>query len=573
MSRDSFVPENEPGGGGWSLQQITLSSLYFDNTNYLLNWWTTSNKGLNLLRFLGTEITLFRQPYTDIIFSHFPETPKTVSKFYYAGLHPIKMLNYNEKIVVPSFNTQPHKKKPFKKIFIPPPKLWQNKWYFQQQVCDYPLIQFTSTATSLTELFGSRKARNNNITLFCLDTTFFTSPHFQYRKDTTPWKPTNKHMYALQRGELPITTHKWSDLTYIGQTMLNEPGFAINNYTTTSYTSGYWGNPFYYQYMNLEEHTFLSTTDLNTAVGRKTSMISAGDMILKTTPAYNNIRYNPWKDNGKGNLVYWIPNVQATKQNWEPLPDPDLQIGDYPLWILLYGWEDMTRRIGKITNIDNDWILVIRCNYMYPKEKEYVPLNESFIHGQGPYDVDRSEIKPSDNAHWYPRFRFQREAINSIIESGPGIAHNSFSKNEQAFIKYKFLFKWGGCPSTMENIYDPKSQPITPTPNNFDLLNEITDPQTSIENFIYPWDTRRDQLTQKATTRITEGPTNDSYVFTDGKFSSTDIPLGKTTQTPTSEETPQAQETTLLEQLNQLQQLNQQLQFRFNNLKLQMQNM
>nr|UGV36990.1 MAG: ORF1 [TTV-like mini virus] len=574
MYRDSFVPDHEPGGGGFSVQQISLSSLYTDNTENLLNWWTQSNKGLNLVRFLGTKISIFRQPFTDTIFSYMNETPRTVSKYFYAGLHPIKMLNFNEKIVVPSFNTQPHKRKPYKSKFIPPPKLWKNQWYFQQQIADYPLIQFMSTACSLTGLFGSKNEINNNITLLCLNTTLFTSPHFQYRQKSNPYLISGtKYMYALQRLQLPIETHKYSQLTYLGQTMLNEPGFPRSNMNKETYTETNWGNIFYYQYLNKEELTFQSSMTFETFMSKAAGTnIDKSFFTLQTTDYIIPIRYNPWKDKGKGNKMYWVPNSAATKKNWEPTGDPDLEINDYPLWIMAYGWEDMTSRIGKAKNLDNDFILVIRSRYLSHPEKEYVILSDSFVYGQGPYGVDRSEIKGQDTSHWYPRFRYQREALNAIIESGPAIARNDYTKNEQASLKYTFYFKWGGCPSSMENIYDPKSQPITPTPNNFNLLNEIIDPQTSLENYIYHWDTRRDQLTQSATERIKTCPTNAEYMFTDGRQPAETIPLFETTQTQDKEETPQTQTETLFRQLQQLQQLNQQLQLRFLQLTSQMEN-
>lgn len=572
MYRNSFVPDHEPGGGGFSVQQISLASLYTDNTENLLNWWTQSNKGLNLVRFLGTEITIFRQPYTDIIFSYMHETPRVVSKYFYAGLHPIKMLNYNEKIVVPSFNTQPHKRKPYKKKFIPPPKLWKNQWYFQQQIADYPLLQFMSTATSLTGLFGSTKELNNNITLHCLNTTIFTSPHFQYRQDTNPYTFSGgKYLYSLQHRELPIENNYYRDLTYLGQTMLNEPGFPRGTQSLGQYTKNQWGNVFYYQYLTGEEPTFLSSVSFQQFMEKAaTDKIQKGEFTLKTTDYIIPVRYNPWKDKGKGNKMYWVPNIAATKNDWNPTGDPDLEINDYPLWIMAFGWEDMTSRIGKAKNLDNDYILVIRSQYLSQPEKEYVILSEAFVNGQGPYFVDRSEIKGQDYSHWYPRFRYQREALDSIIQSGPAIARNDYTKNEQAFLKYTFHFKWGGCPSAMENIYDPKSQPITPTPNNFNLLNEIIDPQTSPENYIYQWDTRRDQLTQSATERIKTCPTNDTYVFTDGRQPAETIPLFETTEAQDQEETPQTQTQTLVQQLKQLQHLNQQLQLRFLQLTSQM---
>lgn len=119
--KDSWVPPHEPSGGGWSLQQLTLNNLYVQNC-LLMNWWTRSNKGLNLVRILGVKVTLFRQENTDYIFCYLPEEPSNVTKYYYPSFHPIKMLTYNNKIVVPSFRSQPHKKNHTKQNLYHPQK-------------------------------------------------------------------------------------------------------------------------------------------------------------------------------------------------------------------------------------------------------------------------------------------------------------------------------------------------------------------------------------------------------------------------------------------------------------------
>ncbi len=58
----------------------------------------------------------------------------------------------------------------------------------------------------------------------------------------------------------------------------------------------------------------------------------------------------------------------------------------------------------------------------------------------------------------------------------------------------------------MEKIADPNSQPTTTIPSEFNLQNEIINPQTSLENYIYKWDVRRDILTQAAQQRISKKP-------------------------------------------------------------------
>nr|UGV35245.1 MAG: ORF1 [TTV-like mini virus]UGV42571.1 MAG: ORF1 [TTV-like mini virus] len=568
--KESFCPEHEPGGGGWGLQQLSLSNLYSQNCD-LMNWWTKSNNHLNLCRYMGCEITLFRQDTVDYVFTYFDEQPKNVSKYYYATFHPTKLMLYNRKIVVPSFASQPHKRKPYKRKFIRAPKLMKNQWYFQQQLAPYPLLQFAATAVSLNKMFGSSKALNNNCTVYCLNTDFFRHPHFQY--SAQPFTPDGgnqpTYIYTIQRGEPPITAYKYFNLTFLGQTMTNDPGIPLSN--NNNYTKNEWGNVFFYKYLNNDELTYVSKETIDQVKQKKDQQITSG-FTLKDQPYYYTLKYNPYKDKGKGNQAYWVSNIEATKQNWEPPNDPDLIISDFPFWIMLWGWEDMTKRIGKCRNLDNDWILVLRTQYFSDKMTAYVPLSEAFIHGQGPYFVDRSEIKGQDYAHWYPRYRYQREAIENILMTGPMVCRADNINNIQSLIKYKFFFKWGGTPATMENVYDPMSQPITPSPNNLISTNEIINPETSIDNYIYKWDTRRDILTQKATDRITKSSTYDSNVFTDGRETSTDIPLFQATQKAPQEETPETQAETLLLQLHQLQQFNLQLQQRFNNLKQLMQN-
>ncbi|AXQ65811.1 MAG: hypothetical protein QKC62_gp1 [Anelloviridae sp.] len=570
--KDSWVPPHEPSGGGWSLQQLTLNNLYVQNC-LLMNWWTRSNKGLNLVRILGVKVTLFRQENIDYIFCYLPEEPSNVTKYYYPSFHPIKMLTYNNKIVVPSFRSQPHKKKPYKKKFIPPPKEYLNKWYFQQHLGTFPLLQFVAVACSLTNPFISPESPNNNVTLYCLNTSFFTHPNFQtYDRKKGYISKENQYIYASDKH----TTGAWDEsqvqnCTYLANTLLNDPGDTIGNKTDIkNYSFENWGNPFYYEYLTGETPTFITTTDINSALQlKKTDTVKKAfaSPTIKTEPYIKQLRYNPHKDKGKGNRVYWIQNNAATQTNWEPTRDPDLMITDFPLWILLYGWEDFSQKIGKVKNLNQDWILVINCPYLDDKIPYVVILSEHFVYGQGPYDVGRDELSLQDKTHWYPRFRYQREAVDSIINTGPGICKFEHQKNIHAHMKYEFILKWGGNPSSMEQVYDPAQQPIYPMPGGLQSYNEITDPTTPISNYIYQWDTRRDFLTQAAQQRIAKINPYEQFMFTDGAQTSTEIPLQIITQTP-PKTTSEKEEEEILQQLIEYRRHNQQLQHRFQQLKL-----
>lgn len=567
--KESYTQPHEPGGGGWGIQKLTLGILYEQN-NDILNYWTKSNYRLNLCRYLGCRITLYRQPFTDYVFHYFHDPPNNVTKYYYASFHPVKALQLQNKVIVPSFNSMPHKRKQYITIKVKPPKLFKNQWFFQQHLSNIPLIHFTGIAISLTDMFGSSKSTNNNCTINTLNTIFFTHPCFQFRQTQQPqygYTPNaSNYLWGLQNPTIPYNKNKKSQAIYLGNAMLNEEGTPEAESTATK--PGSWGNPFHFSYLTGSSPTFITnaTEDPKTFITAETKNQDIPETLFRKTNSVIQLRYNPFKDRGKGNRVYFIPTYMPQHNNWEPTTDPDILLENFPLWLMLWGFEDIVKKMGKCPQLDTDWVLVIQSKYVSGNEPFIVPLTEEFINGQGPYDTEREQILPSDYSHWYPSFRYQREVVNDIIKTAPLVNRADHTKNLQAHIKYDFSFKWGGNPSPMENVYDPNSQPITPTPDYQLLLNEITDPNTDIKNMLYQWDTRRDFITTKATERIKQSSSDDFHVFTDRETTSTDIDLFKKT-TPPEKETPETQEEALLLQLNQLQQFNQHLQQRFQHLK------
>nr|UJI58613.1 ORF1 [Anelloviridae sp.] len=570
MYKESFTPPFEPGGGGWSIQQLGLGILYAQN-NLFLNWWTVSNKGLPLARYNGVKITLFRQPETDYIFWYDNEGPIPITKYTYPSFHPIKMLLEKKKVVVPSMTTQPHKRKPYKTKWITPPKEMTNKWYFQSHIASFPLLTFGATAVSLQSMFQPRNQINNSITLHTINTPFFQNPRFQYPgSSTSGYQPKQgTYIYGLHNGQLVLQENKISSLVYLANTMLNDPGDERGKNDLTKYGQNHWGNPFWVKYLDGSMRTFItdkSYTELlaNQNVDKKLSEIIPHP-TQKFEPFIYTLRYNPDKDKGTGNIIYWKSNLDST--NWDPPDDPDLKIENFPLWLSLWGFEDYTRKLGKLRNLDQDYMLCIRTNYFSEKLPTFVLVSQNFIDGEGPYNVDADQLQLQDRQHWYPRFRYQKEAIDAICMTGPGVCKSEYQKSVQAHLKYDFHFKWGGNPPTMENIYDPNSQPTYDTPDNIRLLNEITSPTESLTNYLYNWDVRRDILTQSAAQRITKSPENDFSLFTDGITTSTDIQIQKAaTQTKTTQEKTQEE---ILQQLSNILQYNQQLRLRLQLLKSQ----
>lgn len=560
--KESYTPHNQPSGGGWSIQQLGLGNLFTQN-QYFMNHWSHTNKGLNLVRYLGVQLTLYRQEKTDYIFTYFNEQPENSGKYWYPTFHPMKMLTYKNKITVPSLQTQPNKRKIYKKIFLRPPKLLQNKWYFAQHLSSYPLVSFAAVATSLNHMFLSSTSNNNNCTVITLNTDFFKRSAFQYAGDKGYTPQEQLYIYGLPNGEPELKNELLKNVIYLGST-LRERGVPIGTLPYSQYTKAQWGNVFWHQFFNHDLMTFVSNKDPKTFLKETRSATDKiGDTeaaTLKFYPYYYKERYNPYKDKGDGNMAYWLSVSDATKNNWEPPADKDLIISGYPFWLMLWGWEDYTKKCGKIRDFDNNAILVLQSRYISGPHKFYVPLSDSFTQGLAPYENDPEEITTQDNSHWFPKWKFQKEAINNILMTGPGVCKAETQKSIQAFMRYRFFFKWGGNSSTLETISDPNSQPITPSPPGLFLQNEIINPKTPIENLLYKWDVRRHLLTQAATARIKEIETYDDCLFTDGTTTSTDfIPPQTTSQ---AEETPKEEKQALLLQLQQLEQFNTELQQR-----------
>nr|UGV37183.1 MAG: ORF1 [TTV-like mini virus] len=564
--KESYVPPHEPGGGGWTIQQLGLGNL-FTQHEYKMNTWTKSNNGYNLCRYLGVTITLFRQPKVDYIFTYNLEEPRTITKYTYASYHPFLVLQYPKKIIVPSFESQPLKKTLYKKKFIRPPKKLTNQWYFQQQLSNTELLTFYASAIDLRTMFIPPNAKNNNITLNALNTRLYTHPVFQYyRSHTTGFTPDNtKYLWGLQHAPDPPSKTKMKQWTFLGDTRLNDPGQPLNDKNFSQYKTDLWGNPFYFDFLLQDSPVILVTEELNTIITQHKER-DVETSQWRTEPQIIPVRYNPNKDKGTGNIVYWLNNYDATQKNWDPPKDESLVLRNLPLWLAVWGFEDYVKKTGKIHTLDENGLLVIRSNYLSDSLPAYVFLSDEFIHGQGPYGIPAEEMTTYTRSHWFPRWKFQKPQIEEIAMTGPAV-YNTHNTSFQAHMKYNFFFKWGGNPATMEQVADPNSQPAGPDPHSQLLSSEIISPTTPFTNYIYTWDVRRDILTAAAAKRIKEISTDEQYLFSDGTATSTDIPYPKATQTTQAETTTEEEEQALFQQLLQLQQHNQQLQQRFRQLK------
>nr|UGV36676.1 MAG: ORF1 [TTV-like mini virus] len=555
---ESIVPEREPGGGGWAITQLTLNALWDEYTKYRC-WWTTSNDGLPLVRYIRCTLTFYKSKWTDYIVIPQLCPPFDVGRDDYLNTQPSRALMNKNKIIVPRL--RPNERKPYIKRHFYPPSLWQTKWYFQQDVCKLPFIVLRVSACDFQQFWQPENMLSYNITLTSLS-TFFTNPWFESKGTTgyspkttnTPTPGTKLYLYGSENG-LPstMTNIKWQDLVFLGECNRWTKGKKI----TSNYQVNDWGNPFHQAYTGEHGHIFYSHIDVNTARSKSTEAAQ----ITKLEYMFQNCRYNPLKDDGKGNKVYF-KSTSLEQGTMDVLPSKgDIIIEGYPLWIVFWGWVDWLKKLKPINHIETEYLCVVQSNYIYPKQAWYVFL-DYYFYGQEHFDNDLTE---TEKANWHPRYDFQTESVYHITETGPGSPKINRSKCIQASMLYNFKVKWGGCPAPMETFTDPCQQEKFPIPNYFNQTNEIIDPETAKEHFLQMWDEKRQTITTRAAKRIKtiQSPTKSLT-----EYGAKDVPT-KTQETESDQtETSEEEETPLQINLQQLKRHNKRLKQRLRKLQL-----
>nr|UGV37368.1 MAG: ORF1 [TTV-like mini virus] len=556
-----FVPEDEPGGGGWTLMVETLSSLWED-WEHLKNVWTNSNAGLPLVRFLGYTLTFYQDAYTDYIVDVFNCLPMVDSEYKHADSAPSRMMQKRNTIRVPSLETK-RRKKPYKRRHFRPPSQLQNKWYFQKDICRIPLTMITATAVSFRYPFCGSNCKSNNLTLTCLNPILFNNHNFANPQGTLGYTPNNnRYLYSI--GGRTITKPDPTNLIYLGDTKNNTPGKVKQNQSMSNkgWTEpGNWGNPFWHHYIDGSIPVFSSdkspTTITETEIKALTELAE---------PYFKKYRYNPERDTGASNRIYLKENFQGS--GWNPPQNPDLQMEGFPLFDMLWGFVDWQQKLHAVQDIYDHYILCIQTQEFNEPAQCYIPIDLSYRNGEGPYETTVSNF---DNNHWYPKARFQTKSINDLCLTGPHCPRPHFGNYIQAKMKYEFHFKWGGCPQTLEKPYDPCSQPSWIVPSNQLSGLQITNPNTNPATELQEWDWRRDYVTQKAIKRIQKHTPIDEtlQIFTDSEHN----PglLRQTHESSTDEETEEEKDQEPIQtQIHKLKQRQRLLKHRIlNRLKLQ----
>lgn len=519
------------GGGGFSICNWSLYALYKENLE-LRNWWTHGNDNLPLVRYLGCKITLYREAELDYLFYYRNAFPFTASLHTYQSTNPQVMMLNNRIIKMPCKKNN-RNKKPYKKIWIKPPSQLQNKWYFQQEIAQTPLLQTITSACSFDRMFLNSTSVSTTIGFVGLDTNGFKQHYFK-TNGTRPYQPQNGQLLiALLHAHGPdISNVKITECVILGDIVNNTPGTQISSvpqatasHTATSETAKrfynayinhqYWGNPFYKDYFYGDDIIAMTNTPLEELITHFNTNNTLKDKFTIKSQIYINYRYNIFADKGIGNKLYLVPiNSNLHSDDWAPPTDKDVLCENLPIPILLWGYLDFQRKCKEYQDIDTTTICVIQTTYITPNNgpKFIVPLDEDFLYGRSPY-WDTPHLTPADQQNWHPKVRYQTRTLNTIACTSLGTVKLPPDISTECHMKYCFYFKFGGEPPPMSITKNPEDQPKYIIPNNLLQQPSLQSPTTPFEHYLYKFDERRGQITQRAAERITKDTESEKTVL------------------------------------------------------------
>nr|UGV39423.1 MAG: ORF1 [TTV-like mini virus] len=568
---DTISPHHVPSGGGFSLSQFTLQTLY-DQHLRLRNWWTKSNEYLPLIKYMGCVFKLYYQENVDYIFHYENQFPMKCSRLCYNSTQPSVMRLMKHKRIMPCRKYN-YRKRPYKKVRIRPPAQLTNQWYFQSDLANIPLVNIMGTAASLDRYYTPAQAKTPTISITCLDPTIWQNHNFKDMPTYGYQRKQGELLFGLQNGAYELSAISFKQLIFLANSCDYTQGTPLSSVTGTGQTKWqnwvtqkqWWGNPFFPDYFHQSKTNIIYRGDINTLrnyfstnqwnFDKKLSEI--GGFAFPDLKNFIDVRYNPYRDRGTGNEVYFLPVTNKATYGWEPPEDPKLIAKDLPLWTLFWGLVDWHKRANIVQSIETHYIAVFKTKYTNSTEPYFVLLGDYFLDGRSEYfpQDTQPQVTQSDLKNWHPKTTFQLDSINHICRTGPGVIRLVDNVSAECHVDYKFYFKLGGSPPPMEIISEPDKQPKWPLPYNFNDQPSLQSPTTPFQHFLYHFDQRGPYITKTAAKRLkTDFEPKETFKSITGTLGM-DIPA----QTPETSETEASEEEkdpqTIQEQLQQQLQL------------------
>nr|UGV43929.1 MAG: ORF1 [Torque teno virus]UGV43937.1 MAG: ORF1 [Torque teno virus]UGV43953.1 MAG: ORF1 [Torque teno virus]UGV43963.1 MAG: ORF1 [Torque teno virus]UGV44075.1 MAG: ORF1 [Torque teno virus] len=546
LHSDDTVKQGEPFGGSLSTTSFNLRVLY-DQHQRGLNRWTFPNDQLDLARYKGCKFTFYRNKNTDFIAQYDIVAPYALDKNSSPSYAPGIMMQAKNKILIPSYNTKPRGRQKIT-VKIPPPKLFVDKWYSQEDLCSVNLVSLAVSAADFVHPFGSPQTDNPCVTFQVCESFlnsvigFSSTKHQQVLEamyEKNQYWASHLTPYFVVGLKNPYPSNKTDGLCTSG-----EPHNATNTLTTQQIKICADTNYQWYPYNMKKNKDTLNkirqqyfewlTTQAPTATQSDIGMPNPhptptnnyyeyhlglfSPIFIGPTrtnnlfpAAYFDCTYNPLNDKGIGNHVWFQYNSKADTQ----IATTGLycHIEDKPLWAALYGYEDFVESVlGPNVDAESVGLVIVICPYTIPPLYDKKNPNMGWIFydtkfGNGKWIDGRGHIPIYWQTRWRPEMMFQHEVIRDIVQTGP-FSYKDELKNSVLVAKYKFYFTWGGNMVSQQSIRNPcKTDGHDSDSNRYPRDVQIVDPLTMGPRWVFhAWDWRRGYVSEQALKRVSEKP-------------------------------------------------------------------
>jgi len=500
--------------------KFTLRILYDEFTRFM-NFWTVSNEDLDLCRYVGCKLIFFKHPTVDFIVRINTQPPFLDTNLTAAQIHPGIMMLSKRHILIPSLKTRPSRKHRVV-VRVGPPRLFQDKWYPQSDLCDTVLLSVFATACDLQYPFGSPLTDNPCVNFQILGPQYKNHLSISTLKDSENELHYNNNLF--NKVELYNTFQTIAQLKDTGMTEKDNDRYGWNKVqnttplcldgtnATTSKDTWYKGNTYNNNITELAKMTrtrFQKATQsalpqyatlMPTALYEYHSgiyssiFLAAGRSYFETPGAYTDVIYNPFTDKGTGNMV-WIDYLTKENSTYEKNKSK-CEIFDIPLWSAFTGYAEFCAKYTGDTAVQYNTRVVVRCPYTEPMLIEHSDPNRGFVpysfnFGEGKMPGGSSKVPIRMRAKWYVNMFHQQEFMEAIVESGP-FAYKGDIKSAVLSMKYRFHWKWGGNPISKQVVRNPCSNSSTSAAHRGPRSVQVVDPKyVTPEVTWHAWDIKR----------------------------------------------------------------------------------
>lgn len=574
---EDYTFNNESFGGGLSTTQYTLRILFQEKLAQH-NFWSASNEDLDLSRYLGASLIFFRHPTVDFLVRVRTSPPFEDTDMTAMTLHPGMMMLAKKTIKIPSLKTRPSRKH-FIRIRVGAPKLFEDKWYPQNELCDVTLLTIQATTADFQFPFGS-PLTNSVCCNFQILNSNYDNAHsiLNFSNEVTnKWHTSRQNCYKflleqysyyntkqvvaqLKYGWNPNQNPKMPDVSNADSSKKPDQLTKSKVYSDYPHWDTLYGG-LAYGNSSSNPGSASAKTDLKTQMLKANSFYTtAGKKLIDTfTPiqfsdnstaqptnifdyytgmycsiflssgrsnpevkgSYTDISYNPLTDKGVGNMI-WIDWLSKGDTVYDPNKSKCL-LSDFPLWAMCYGYPDYCRKQTGDSAVYYNARVVIRCPYTYPqllkrndKQFGFVVYSENFGLGRLPGGNPNPPTRM--RLHWYPNMFHQTEVLECIAQSGP-FAYHADERKTVLTLKYKFRWKWGGNPVFQQVLRDPcTGGAVAPHTSRHPRSIQVYDPKYQAPEYLFhKWDFRRGLFSTKGIKRVSEQPVHDEYFTGSGK--------------------------------------------------------